>query len=134
MSQSVKASIPELNLRQKQTNNIIFITFWSQFSVYALNTVLILFLTRPLLEQGLGYSQAKTYTFIGVTQAAGYLVPILGGFMADTVIGVRRAILPGSMMLLLAYLLQRRMSRKGICLAYSTAAVSCCQQTLDRRV
>lgn len=117
MSQSVKASLPELNLRQKQTNNIIFITFWSQFSVYALNTVLILFLTRPLLEQGLGYSQAKAYTFIGVTQAAGYLVPILGGFMADTVIGVRRAILPGSMMLLLAYLLQRRMSRKGICLA-----------------
>lgn len=105
ISQSTNTSLPELNLRQKQTNNIIFITFWSQFSVYALNTVLILFLTRPLLEQGLGYSQAKAYTFIGVTQAAGYLMPILGGYMADTVIGVRRAILLGSMMLACAYLL-----------------------------
>lgn len=93
------------NLRQKQTNNIIFITFWSQFSVYALNTILILFLTRPILAQGLGYSQAKAYAFIGVTQATGYLMPILGGFMADNVIGVRRSILLGSIMLACAYLL-----------------------------
>ncbi|MDI1352232.1 MAG: IraAB, partial [bacterium] len=59
ISQAVIAYLPKLTLRQKQTNNIIFITFWSQFSVYALNTVLILFLTRPLIAQGLGYSQAK---------------------------------------------------------------------------
>ncbi|HCU6104579.1 TPA: peptide MFS transporter [Legionella pneumophila] len=105
ISQAVKNYLPELSLRQKQTNNIIFITFWSQFSVYALNTVLVLFLTRPLIAQGLGYSQAKAYAFIGVTQATGYLMPILGGYMADNIIGVRRSILLGSIMLACAYLL-----------------------------
>lgn len=105
ISEAVKNYLPELNLRQKQTNNIIFITFWSQFSVYALNTVLVLFLTRPLLSQGLGYSQAKAYAFMGVTQAMGYLMPILGGHMADTVVGIRRSILLGSIMLACAYLL-----------------------------
>ncbi len=105
ISQAVKNYLPELNLRQKQTNNIIFITFWSQFSVYALNTVLVLFLTRPLIAQGLGYSQVKAYAFIGVTQATGYLMPILGGYMADSIIGVRRSILLGSIMLACAYLL-----------------------------
>src|SRR6478752_7357884 len=105
VSQILASYFPKLDLRQKQTNNIIFITFWSQFSVYALNTVLILFLTRPLLQHGLGYSQAKAYAFIGVTQAMGYLMPILGGFMADTVLGIRRAILIGSILLALAYLL-----------------------------
>lgn len=105
ISQAIKNYLPELNLRQKQTNNIIFITFWSQFSVYALNTVLVLFLTRPLISQGLGYSQAKAYAFIGVTQATGYLMPILGGYMADTVVGIRRAILISSVMLAIAYLL-----------------------------
>ncbi len=94
-----------LTLRQKQTNNIIFITFWSQFSVYALNTVLILFLTRPILAQGLGYDQAKAYAFIGISQAANYLMPMLGGYMADQVVGVRRSILLGSFMLAAAYLL-----------------------------
>ncbi|RUR12125.1 peptide MFS transporter [Legionella sp. km772] len=104
-AQTLKSYFPTLSIRQKQSNNIIFITFWSQFAVYALNTILILFLTRPLLQQGLGYSQAKAYAFIGVTQATGYLMPILGGFMADKVLGIRRAILIGSIMLACAYLL-----------------------------
>lgn len=105
ISAAVKNYLPELDLRQKQTNNIIFITFWSQFSVYALNTILVLFLTRPLIAQGLGYSQAKAYAFMGVTQAMGYLMPILGGYMADTIVGIRRSILLGSIMLACAYLL-----------------------------
>jgi POT family proton-dependent oligopeptide transporter len=105
MLQAIQNCIPKLNIRQKQTNNIIFITFWSQFAVYSLNTVLILFLTRPLLSQGLGYSSAKAYAFIGVTQATNYLMPLLGGYMADNVLGIRRSILVGSMMLACAYLL-----------------------------
>lgn len=105
ISQEVKNYLPELALRQKQANNIIYITFWSQFSVYALNTILVLFLTRPVWSQGLGYSQAKAYAFIGVAHAMGYLMPMLGGYMADTVVGIRRSILLGSIMLATAYLL-----------------------------
>ena len=92
-------------LRRKQTNNIIFITFWSQFASYALNSILIIFLTRPLLTNGLGYSQAKAYAFIGISQATGYLMPVLGGYFADNVIGLRRSILLGSLILAAAYLL-----------------------------
>ncbi|MFT4059902.1 MAG: oligopeptide:H+ symporter [Legionella sp.] len=103
--QEVKNYMSVLDLRQKQTNNIIFITFWSQFSVYAFNTILVLFLTRPLWTQGLGYSQSKAYAFIGVAHATGYLMPMLGGYMADTIVGIRRSILLGSVMLALAYLL-----------------------------
>lgn len=94
-----------LDLKQRQTNNIAMITFWSQFAVYTLNTVLILVLTRPLTKFGLAYSEAKGYLFIGVANAMGYLVPMVGGFMADKVIGTRRAILLGSILLAIAYLL-----------------------------
>lgn len=94
-----------LDLKQKQMKNIIFITFWSQFSVYVINTIFILFLTRPIIAKGLGYDQAKAYAFIGVTQATGYLMPLLGGYMADVIIGVRRSILIGSILVALAYLL-----------------------------
>lgn len=97
-------SLPSFDTRQKQTTNIVMITFWSQFASYALNTILILFLTRPLLAQGLGYSQAKAYAFIGISQATGYLMPILGGHMADSVLGMRRSILFGSILLAIAYL------------------------------
>ena len=43
--------------------------------------------------------------FIGVSHAMGYLMPMLGGYMADTVVGIRRSILLGSIMLATAYLL-----------------------------
>lgn len=105
LAQALKNVIPIGDMRQQQSNTIILITFWSQFSVYALNTILILFLTRPLLQQGLGYSQTKAYAFLGITQATGYLMPVLGGFMADQVLGLRRAIAIGSVLLAFAYLL-----------------------------
>lgn len=101
----IKNALPSFNIQQKQTTNIIMITFWSQFSVFALNAILILFLTRPLIAHGLGYNQTKAYAFLGVSQATGYLMPILGGYMADSVLGLRRSILLGSIMVALAYLL-----------------------------
>ncbi len=93
------------NLQVRQTSNIVMITFWSQFSTYSINTILVLFLTKPHLLQGLGYDQATAYAFIGVSQATGYLMPILGGYMADKILGVRRSILIGSVLLALGYLL-----------------------------
>lgn len=80
-------------LQQKQTVTIAMITFWSQFAAFGLNTILILFLTNSMLEHGLGYTQAQAYTFMGVSSATGYLMPILGGYMADQVLGLRRSIL-----------------------------------------
>lgn len=94
-----------LNLQQKQTLNIVMITFWSQFSSYALNAILILFLTRPLTQQGLGFSQTDAYSFMGISSATGYLMPILGGFVADHVLGLRRSILFGGFLLAFVYLL-----------------------------
>ncbi|EKD71990.1 MAG: hypothetical protein ACD_46C00039G0006 [uncultured bacterium] len=93
------------DLKQRQSNTVAMITFWSQFAVYTLNTVLILYLTRPVWKYGIGYSEATAYTFMGVTQAVGYLMPMLGGYMADNVIGLRRSILLGSVLLAIAYLL-----------------------------
>lgn len=101
----LKNYLPRLTLRQRQTKYIIAITFWSQFSVHALSAILILFLIRPFLTQGLGYSQAKAYAFIGISQAMNYLMPIMGGYMADNVLGIRRSILLGSFLLASAYLL-----------------------------
>jgi POT family proton-dependent oligopeptide transporter len=96
-------SLP-FNTQQRQTAYIILITFWSQFSSYALNSIFILFLTKPFLEHGLQYDQATAYAFIGVSAANRYLMTIIGGYMADTVLGLRRSILLGSLLLALAYL------------------------------
>lgn len=94
-----------IDLQQRQVNTLAMITFWSQFSVYTLNTVMILYLTRPLWKNGLGLNEASAYAFLGVTQAMNYIMPMLGGYMADAILGIRRSILIGSILLAIAYLL-----------------------------
>lgn len=91
--------------QRSQVNNIAMITFWSAFATYTLNTVLIIYLTMPMLQNGLGMDQKHAYAFIGVTSAMGYLMPILGGLMADTVVGLRRSILFGCVLLAIGFLL-----------------------------
>lgn len=93
------------DIKQRQVNNVAMITFWSQFAAYSINSVLILFLTRPIWKHGLGYHEDHAYAFFGVYQAMGYLMPVLGGFMADKVLGIRRSILIGSALVAAAYLL-----------------------------
>lgn len=91
--------------KKKQVNNIAMITFWSQFSVHVLNTVLVLYLTRSVMLNGLGYSSGQAYLFIGVSQAMGYIMPLMGGQMADKVLGLTRSILIGSALIAIAYLM-----------------------------
>ena len=97
-------TVPISKIQKSQTVNIALITFWSQFAAFSLNSILILFLTNSIVEHGLGYTQFQAYAFMGVSQATGYLMPILGGYMADQVLGLRRCILLGSLLLALAYL------------------------------
>ena len=99
------ANLGNLNARiqRQQAMQIVLITFWSQFASFAFNTILILFLIKPIALHGLGYSQAKAYGFIGVFNATAYLLPIFGGAMADHILGLRRSILFGGFLLVFAY-------------------------------
>ncbi len=90
---------------QCQMNNVAAITFWSQFASYTYNTVLILFLTRPLLLHGLGFSEKNAYAFFGVYTAFIYLTLLAGGSIADRLLGIRRAVLVGSVILAFAFFL-----------------------------
>ena len=92
-------------IQRRQATHIVMITFWSQFAAFAFNTIFILFLTRPIAMHGLGYSQGKAYAFIGIYNATAYLTPILGGAIADKVLGLRRSILLAGFLLAFAYLL-----------------------------
>lgn len=93
------------DLPQRQMNNVAAITFWSQFASYTYNTVLILFLTRPLLQHGLGFTEKNAYGFYGVYSAFIYLTLLAGGNIADKLLGIRRAVLAGSIILAIAFFL-----------------------------
>jgi dipeptide/tripeptide permease len=75
-------------------------TFWvanvmelfERAAYYGLNSVLAVYLTRSVAEGGLGFREQSVGFLQGVVYAATYIVPILGGALADRY-GYRRMLL-----------------------------------------
>ncbi|MED7818987.1 MULTISPECIES: peptide MFS transporter [unclassified Francisella] len=93
------------DLKSKQSFTIAAITFWGQFATYSLISILILYLTKSTAHYGLGFSEHQAYSFQGVSQAMGYAILMIGGYIADRYLGLRRAILLGSLLMAFSYLL-----------------------------
>ena len=92
-----------LDIKNKQLINIAIMTFWSMFAIYTFNAILIVFMTMPTDKAGLGLDDKHAYMLYGVTQAMGYILPVIGGYIADKVLGIRRAISYGAALLCCGY-------------------------------
>jgi POT family proton-dependent oligopeptide transporter len=76
-------------------STLFFTEMWERFSYYGLRAILILFMTASLADGGLGFPVAKAAAIVGIYTAAVYLMALPGGWVADRVIGQRRAVLVG---------------------------------------
>ena len=71
---------------------VLFLTnMWEQFSYYGMRALLVYFMTKELL-----FAQAQASFIYGAYTAAAYFTPILGGVLADRMLGKRRAIIIGA--------------------------------------
>jgi POT family proton-dependent oligopeptide transporter len=75
---------------------LCFTELWERFSFHGMRALLTLFMVAPALSGGLGYSSRKATVIYGNTLLGVYLLPILGGFIADNFIGSRLAVLGGA--------------------------------------
>lgn len=78
---------------------LFMVELWERFSYYGMRTILILYLTSELVKGGFGYDDAKAYGIYGAYGALVYLTPILGGWFADKMMGFRKAILWGALLM-----------------------------------
>ena len=76
---------------------------------YGLNSVLAIYLTNSLREGGLGFSEQSVGFLQGVIYACVYIIPILGGALADRY-GYRRMLLIAFSLLAAGYFISGHMS------------------------
>ncbi|MGI2259739.1 peptide MFS transporter [Shewanella sp. GXUN23E] len=78
---------------------LLFTTeLWERFSYYAMRAILVLYLVDQVQNQGgggLGWTQADALSLYGTFTALVYLTPLIGGWLADNVLGQRKAIYLG---------------------------------------
>ena len=100
---------------------LAFTEAWERFSFYGMQTLLVLYMTKVLLLPGhvenvalfsqfrLLYGgldgQALASAIFGTYAASVYLTPILGGYLADRILGKRRTVLLGAATMALGHFL-----------------------------
>jgi POT family proton-dependent oligopeptide transporter len=84
---------------------VIAIEFWERFSFYGMLGILALFLTAAPAAGGFGWSDGDTLALVGLYTGLMYGLPMLGGLLADRVLGARRAIAIGATLLAFGHFL-----------------------------
>jgi POT family proton-dependent oligopeptide transporter len=80
---------------------LFFTEMWERFSYYGMRALLILFMTAAVERGGLGFSVAKAGIIYGLYTAMVYLMSLPGGWIADRIVGQRRAVLYGGILIAL---------------------------------
>jgi len=82
---------------------LFFTELWERFSYYGMRALLTLFMVAPATAGGLGLATAEAAMVYGNYTMAVYMLSIPGGFIADTLIGPRRAVLIGGVIIALGH-------------------------------
>ncbi|MBA3639929.1 MAG: peptide MFS transporter [Acidobacteriota bacterium] len=78
---------------------LFFTEMWERFSYYGMRALLILFMTAPLASGGLGFDTASAGAVYGLYTSMVYMMTLPGGWIADRLIGQRRAVLYGGIII-----------------------------------
>jgi len=85
---------------------LFFTEMWERFSYYGMRALLVLFLTSSVMgsNPGWGWPREHALAIYGSYTSLAYLTPILGGYIADKIIGYRWAVIVGAFLMTLGHL------------------------------
>lgn len=82
---------------------LFFTEMWERFSYYGMRALLVLFLVTSLLDEGWGWSNKDALLLYGWYTGLVYLTPIIGGLIADKIMGYRNAVVLGAFLMTLGH-------------------------------
>lgn len=95
MNSSALDSLPQGRKHPKGLYLLFFTELWERYSYYGMRALLVLYLTTAFVSGGLGVEPAQALSIYGIYTGSVYFTPILGGWLTDRYIGLRRAITIG---------------------------------------
>ena len=72
---------------------------WERFSYYGMRALLILYLTKHW-----EFTDATSYLIYGAYTSLVYIMPVFGGMLADQILGSKKAVTYGAILLVVGHL------------------------------
>jgi len=79
---------------------LFFAEMWERFSYYGMRALLLFYMMKGFLS----YDDARAYSVYGAYTALVYMTPFFGGMIADKLIGSRRAVIVGGLLMAAGHL------------------------------
>ena len=80
---------------------LFFAEMWERFSFYGMRALLLFYMIKGFL----GYGDSDAYAVYGAYTAMVYLTPFFGGMLADRLLGARRAVILGGLLMAAGHLM-----------------------------
>src|SRR6186713_3544476 len=80
---------------------LFFAEMWERFSYYGMRALLVLYMIKGFL----GMNDNAAYAVYGAYGALVYATPFIGGMLADRLLGARRAVVLGGLLMAAGHLL-----------------------------
>jgi proton-dependent oligopeptide transporter, POT family len=77
---------------------LFFAEMWERFSFYGMRALLVLYLTKSFM-----FGDDKAYAIYGSYSALVYTTPVIGGLLADRLLGYRKAVVLGGVLMALGH-------------------------------
>ena len=84
---------------------LFFTEMWERFSYYGMRALLVIFLIGQVTgdNPGWGWERSAALALLGTYTMMVYLTPILGGYVADKIIGYRYAVVIGALLMTMGH-------------------------------
>jgi POT family proton-dependent oligopeptide transporter len=83
---------------------LFFTEMWERFSYYGLRPLLVLFMAAALMDGGFGFERTQASAIVGIYGAMVYVASLPGGWVADRILGLQRAIFIGASLITAGHL------------------------------
>lgn len=100
---------------------LFFTEMWERFSYYGMRALLILFMTKAIVDGGLGFDDMTAGAIYGLYTSGVYLLALPGGWLADRLFGLKKSVLYGGIIIALGHFLMALPGVEALINGVSTA-------------
>lgn len=83
---------------------LFFTEFWERFSYYGMRALLVFYLIDTVKRGGLGFDQATGASIMSIYGSLVYMSSVIGGFIADRLLGSRRTVFWGGVLIMIGHI------------------------------
>ncbi len=91
---------PQLLGQPRGLATLFFTEMWERFTYYGMRALLVLFMTAAVVNGGLGIDDRTANAIYGMYISGTYLLCLLGGWIADRLIGQQKAVFFGGILIM----------------------------------